>query len=290
MVAAPWITTHTWLKLDFLQPSGSYKDRGASVLATALKREGVRSAVEDSSGNAGASLAAYLGAAGVDLTLFVPSSATAGALRQAHAYGARVDATSATRGEAERRARDAHAAGAVWASHVRSPHFLAGTATLAYELVEDLGGDAPEVVVAPMGHGLLVLAMKAGFDALAAGGVIPVAPRLIGVQAAACSPIADRFRGDPGTVGHGHPASVAVGVSVADPPRAGRVVDAIRETRGDVLSVSEVEIEGARAVLARHGLYVEPTGAVATAGAIQAAERLEAAGRVIVLLTGSGLK
>lgn len=275
-------------KLDFLQPTQSYKDRGFATLFTRLRAEGVRAVVEDSSGNAGASAAAYGAAAGIAVTLCLPATPVAAARRaQAAAYGAVLDTLAPTRAAAAARAAALAADGAVHASHVHHPAYLAGQQSLAFELWEDLGG-VPDDVVVPLGHGGLLLSLALGFAALAAGGVIGRPPRLHGVQAAAAAPLAAAFaRGEAGAAPVAVGPTLATGIAIADPPRGAAVLAAVRACGGTVRAVDEAAIDAAHRSLARRGLYVEPTSAV-----VEPVARALAAGgsRVVAVLTGSGLK
>lgn len=278
-------------KLEFLQPTGSYKDRGAAVLVAAIAAAGARGAVEDSSGNAGAALAAYCARAGVPLQLFLPSWAADGMkVRQARAYGAEIDADAATRAEASARAQCSLSSGVIYASHIHSPYFLAGQMTMAWEIWEDLGC-APGSIVVPVGHGLLLLALDLGFAALRDAGLIEQVPRLFGIQARACSPIYEAFQRNADVV---PPVSdgetSADGVRVADAPRGGQVLAAVRRTEGAMLSVDEQEIARAMALCANIGWYVEPSSAVAVAGLLKLDRMLNTDETIVVPLTGSALK
>lgn len=278
-------------KLEYLQPTGSYKDRGAAVLVAALAAAGARGAVEDSSGNAGAALAAYCARAGIPLQLFVPAWAADGMkVRQARAFGAAVDAAAATRSEATARAQAALGPGLAYASHVYSPYFLVGQMTMAWEIWEELGR-APESVVVPVGHGLLALALDAGFRALEAAGRIARVPRLFAIQARACAPIYEAFqRGADAVSPVPGGATAADGVRVADAPRGAQVLAAVRRSGGAVLSVDEDEIARAMALLANQGWFVEPSSAVAVAGILKLDRVLVPGEPVVVPLTGTALK
>src|SRR5206468_1042953 len=175
-------------KLEFTQPSGSFKDRGMAVLFTALRAAGITEAIEDSSGNAGASFAAYAARAGLRARVFVPEAAAGPKRAQIAAYGAEIVAVPGPRSRAAEAALAAVQAGAHYGSHVYNPIGLAGNATAAYEIWEQLGR-APESVVLPVGHGTLLLGLQRGFKALRAAGLIDHLPHLIGVQALACAPL-----------------------------------------------------------------------------------------------------
>ena len=276
------------LKLEFLFPSGSFKDRGASVMLSHMKHVGVREAVEDSSGNAGAAVAAYAARAGISCRIFVPASTSGGKLTQIRSYGATVVPIPGTREDVARAARAA-AERTYYASHVFNPYFFHGTKTFAFEVWEQLGFRAPDCLVLPVGHGTLYLGAYLGFRDLLGAGEIERLPRLVGIQAESCAPLAATWRGESAAVPQ---ATVAEGIRIAAPDRAELILAACRETGGELLSVSESEIVSALRSLARSGLYVEPTAAAAPAGALKlhAAGRLPAGITTIVPLTGSGLK
>ena len=182
-----------YVKLDYLCPTGSYKDRGASVLLTHLKALGVEEVVEDSSGNAGAAIAAYSTRAGIRCTIYCPASTSKGKLAQIAAYGAELKLVEGNRMATTEAVKDA-AKNVCYASHNWHPFFLEGTKTLAFEIVEQLGGDAPAHVICPVGFGSIYLGLFIGFRALCEAGVIQCVPRLLGVQAAACCPIYNAYR------------------------------------------------------------------------------------------------
>ena len=167
--------TRVTAKLEGGLPTGSFKDRGTAVTVSWLRAHGVQEIVVDSSGNAGASFAAYAARAGVRLRLFVPADASPAKLLQARAHGATVVAVPGPRsaaGEAARRSLEGAGPDVAYGSHLWQPAFLAGTATFAYEVFEELGGRAPDAVVAPLGGGTLLLGVHLGFTRLRAAGLI----------------------------------------------------------------------------------------------------------------------
>jgi threonine synthase len=278
----------TSYKLEFLMPTGSFKDRGSAVLVGCALEAGVTRAVADSSGNAGASLAAYCARAGIELTVFVPDDASPAKLVQARAYGATVIGVPGGREAAAATARTyAAESGAFHASHGSSPYFLAGTRTVAYELWMQLAGRVPAAIVVPLGAGTLLLGLAEGYQLLVSAGLVARMPRLIGVQAERFAPLARARRGEPAG-SEFLEASVAEGICVRRPPRAPQILSAVDASGGDILTVSEDAIEAARRELAYTGLYVEATSAAAHAGAAQLPPALRP--DAIVILTGSGLK
>jgi threonine synthase len=271
-------------KLEFEQPTGSFKDRGMAALFTALRASGVAEAIEDSSGNAGASFAAYAARAGLRARVFVPEAASGPKRAQIAAYGAEIVAVPGPRSRAAEAALQAVRAGAHYGSHVYNPIGLAGNATAAFEIWEQLG-HAPEAVVLPLGHGTLFLGLHRGFKALLAAGVIERLPRLVGVQALACAPIWAVHRyGRDGLALAREGQTAAEGIRVVHPVRGDAVLAAVVESGGDLVAVDEPAIQAGHNALARLGLYVEVTSAVvweALAGY---------SGEVVAILTGSGLK
>ncbi|MFN2114771.1 MAG: pyridoxal-phosphate dependent enzyme [Anaerolineae bacterium] len=279
------------VKLEYLQPTGSFKDRGSAVLATALAAAGVRSAVEDSSGNAGSSLAAYLSHLNIGLRLFVPSSTPAARLRQAAAHGAEIDNSARTRAEAAAKAQGALGDSVVYASHVYSPYFLAGQTTMAYEIWEDLGCEVPDNIVVPIGHGTLLLGLYLGFKQLKRARLVKSLPRIFGVQARTCAPVYDAYtRGADATVPVAARKTIAIGIQVEDPPRGPEVLRAIADTGGAVLNVSDSEIRRGQALAANLGWYVEAASASAIAGVVKLDKLIGEGETMVVPLTGSGLK
>jgi threonine synthase len=282
-------------KLEYLSPSGSFKDRGAACVASCLKQMAVQAAVFDSSGNAGAAMAAYLAGVDVPASVFVPERASATKRRQIEAYGARVFAVGGDRTQVTARAQ-AHAisTGAVYASHLWSPYFIAGMRTLGAELAE-LG--ALDAVIFPAGSGSLVIGAFQGLAAVRGEhqGAGYKGPRLFGIQVHACQPLVDAFDAGEDDLLDSRPAvdqSIAEGILVAHPPRARAVLRAIRESGGALIGVSDEDVERATRSLWQRGMYAEPTSAAAEAGRVELVRRglLDEPDRVIVTLTGTGLK
>lgn len=278
-------------KLEGGLPTGSFKDRGTAVTVSWLRARGVGEIIVDSSGNAGASFAAYAARAGLRARVFVPTDASPAKLLQVRAHGAIVVTVPGPRsaaGDAARVALDGAGPDLAYASHLWQPAFLAGTATFAYEVFEQLGGRAPDAVVVPLGGGTLLLGAHLGFARLLAAGLIERIPRLVGVQSDACAPLARAFRaGQPDAAPVEPGATIAEGIRIARPPRSRQILAAIRHTGGEILEVSDDEISTALRRLLAEGLFVEPTSAAAYAGLARSTNL----GRtVVVALTGHGLK
>ena len=277
-----------YFKCEQLNPTGSFKDRGSVVLVAALRAAGVRQAVEDSSGNAGASLAAYAARAGLPVRIFLPDH-TAGPKRaQIAAYGAEVVRILGPRSESAKAVLRAAEAGAVYASHVYLPFGLTGLATLAYELVEQLGV-APGAVILPVGHGTLLLGLHRGFQAMLQSGAIRRLPQLLGVQARACAPLwAVEQAGAAGLGWVREGETQAEGIRILQPLRGDAVLQAVAASGGRMIAVEEAEIEAGRTALAGRGLWVEPTSAVVWPALCE--ELASLPDPVVSVLTGSAFK
>jgi len=275
-------------KLEFLNPTGSYKDRGTAVLMSFLLARGVQRAVEDSSGNAGASFAAYAAAAGLQGSVYAPDYASGPKLAQIAAYGAEVRLVKGTRSQTTQAALKAIKHEVAYASHAFMPFGLAGYATLAYELFQQIG-QAPGTLALPVGQGGLLLGIGRGFEALQRSGLIERLPRIIGVQALACAPLwaLDRY-GPDGLSMVSEGQTLAEGVRVRHPVRGDAVLQMVRRSGGLLTAVDEPDIPPAHQALAHLGLFVEPTSAIVWRALEQAGELL--VDPVVVVLTGSGLK
>jgi threonine synthase len=292
IVPGEWAGAPVVYKLEFTMPTGSFKDRGTTVMVSYLRSCGIERVLEDSSGNAGASLSAYAAAAGMACRILVPETASYPKIAQIAACGADVVMIKGSRQDvAEAALRQS--AEIFYASHNWQPFFVDGIKTLAYELWEQLGFRAPDNLVVPLGYGSNVLGAERGFDELVRNGEIARGPRLFGVQAARCAPYDAAFRaGAEALVATVIAPTIAEGIATAKPTRVAEVLRAVRASGGAVVAVEEAEIVDALRGLARHGLYVEPTSAVAAAGLT----RLLASGSIrpgettVLVLTGSGLK
>ena len=280
------------LKCEWFMPTGSFKDRGASVMLSLLRAQGIRDVLEDSSGNGGAAISAYAAAGGLTATIMAPASTSPAKTVQMRAHGANVEIIAGTRQDtadaAVRRSETTF-----YASHNWHPFFLHGTKTLAYELWEDLGFRAPDNIITPCGAGSNVLGCEIGFSELLRAGEIDTMPRIFAAQPANCGPIAAAFIADSDApVACRILPTIAEGTAIAQPIRLAEVLGALRETRGGAVMLSEVEIGAATLELARIGIYVEPTSAQAAAAfaKLLGAGTITAEQTTVLVLTGSGLK
>ena len=282
-----------YAKLEFAAPTGSFKDRGTAVMLAVAREFGVDEIVEDSSGNAGASVAAYAARCGIKAHIFAPDSAPDTKLRQIKVYGAKLHLVPGPR-EAAAQAAVAFCEehNLVYASHNLSPYFLEGTKTFAHELPTDFPDAFPDHIVMPVGNGSLFLGTWIGLRELQGQGVIDTLPKLHVVQAEAVMPIVAAFRGHTWTPDPGS-RTIAGGISVSDPPRLAHVLNVLRESGGDAIAIPDSAIKSWQTRLAQsEGLFCEPTSAAAFAGlpALITSGAISLSETVLVPITGSGLK
>jgi threonine synthase len=283
----------TLAKLDFLFPTGSFKDRGSSVMMSYVKGTGVREITEDSSGNAGASVSAYSAKAGISCEIFCPSYASAGKLAQIRFYGAKLNRIDGTREDAEK-AVLGRAKSVYYASHNWNPYFLEGTKTVAFEICEQLGWSSPDSVICPCGNGGIYLGLFIGFGELVEKGIVKKMPRLLGVQSSACPPLYNAYAEGTDTVKDFTQTekTIAEGVCLAKPVRGKQIMKAMKGSGGGFQTANDKETISGLKFLASRGIYVEPTSAIV----VPAVEKFVSSGlagegeKTVIVLSGSGLK
>jgi threonine synthase len=276
------------LKQDYLFPSGSFKDRGASVLVSKIKELGIKKVVEDSSGNAGAAIAAYCMKANIDCHIYVPEKASSGKLLQIERYGVQLHKIHGSR-EDTATAAVQQAEKTYYASHYWNPYFFHGTKTFIFEVVEQLDWRTPDILIIPVGNGTLLYGTFIGLKELQQENIIDKIPRIIGVQAENCAPLAYAWKN------HGEickykdtKETIAEGIAIPNPVRAKDILNAVKETKGAIIIVKEEEIAKAFFYTLRKGYYIEPTSAVAIAGFEKYPMKKDI--EVVLPLTGHGLK
>ncbi len=293
LVRRDWQGAPILFKLESQMPTGSFKDRGSAVMINHLIEVGVGPIHEDSSGNAGSSIATYAAAAGISCRIYVPAAAPRAKLVQIAASGAEVRAIPGTR-QSVTEAALAAAGKSFYASHNWHPYFIEGTKTLAFELWEQLGFRTPDNILVPTGYGSNILGLDRGFDELEKRGEITARrPRLFAVQAANCAALAAAWAADAdGFVPFQALPTIADGIATMRPVRTAEVLRALHRSKGGVAAVAEDEIAPALAALGRLGLFVEPTAATAGAALTQLLRNGTIAPdeTTVVVVTGHGLK
>ena len=283
-----------YAKLEYFNPTASFKDRGSARLVHLLKENGCVEFVEDSSGNAGASLAAYAARFGIKAHIFVSVNASRSKLLQIQSYGAIVHEISGFRDCVEQEAISfVKKNNLIYASHSRSAYFLEGMKTFSYELIYDFidSGEFPDHIVFPVGNGSLLLATWRGLEELVVLGELKKIPKLHCVQPELIMPVVSRFKKNKYVVGGNE--TIALGASVVNPFRINQILDAIYFTGGDAIGVSEKDILNAYTHLSEiEGIFAEPTSALALAGVELLANSgvINSGDSVLIPITGFGLK
>ena len=277
---------HLFLKLEGLNPTGSFKDRGMVVAVAKALEAGTRAIVCASTGNTSASAAAYGAASGLDVVVVLPrGQIAAGKLLQALVAGARVVAVDGTFDQAlaiVRRLAEEPDHPVTLVNSV-NPHRLEGQKTAAFEVCDDLGR-APDVLAIPVGNAGNITAYWMGFREYVAAGRIDRLPRMWGFQAAGAAPI---VRGAPVE----DPQTIATAIRIGNPASWARAVAARDESGGRIDAVTDEEILAAYRDLARlEGIFCEPASAAALAGVRKFAAQLDPDAVVVCVLTGNGLK
>ncbi len=274
-------------KLEYLNPGGSFKDRGAYVAVARCAEMGFDSIVVDSSGNAGIAMARMGLRLGIGVDVFLPEWTPDGKKRLLRLLGARLHECTGDRMAVHTAALEASGEGAAYVGHWWNPYFAHGVKTMAYEAVEQM--PTVDYVVAPVGAGTVLLGLHTGFSELAAAGLLPKMPRLIAAQAAGFAPVCAELGV---TRPNAEKSLLADGIAIVDPPRRQQIAGAVRETHGFVVVVEDVEISHALKSLVAMGYIVEPTSAVAFAATLTAIRdgRIPKDSSVLVPLTGTGMK
>jgi threonine synthase len=281
------------LKVEGMNPTGSFKDRGMVVAVAKALEDGARAIICASTGNTAASAAAYGAAMGLDVIVVLPEGQiAAGKLLQAQIAGARVvavdgsfdDALDAVRDLVVDSSDDVDGRRMALVNSI-NPHRIAGQKTAAFEVCEDLGG-APDYLAIPVGNAGNITAYWHGFNDYVAAGLVETRPVLLGFQAAGAAPLATGRPVD-------EPRTVATAIRIGRPASGDAAVAARDESGGIIESVTDEEILAAYRDLARfEGIFCEPAAAASVAGVrkMAAAGRLDPGATIVCVLTGHGLK
>jgi threonine synthase len=293
LVAAPRLgarigVPNLHLKLEGLNPTGSFKDRGMVVAVAKALEAGAESIICASTGNTSASAAAYGAAAGIEVAVVLPKGAIAtGKLLQALIAGAKVIAVDGNFDAALGVVRQMTAEPGSRATLVNSvnPHRIAGQKTAAMEICDDLGR-APDYLAIPVGNAGNITAYWAGFTDYAMNGIVETRPRMLGFQAAGAAPIVENRPIE-------KPETIATAIKIGNPATWAGAVAARDESRGSISAVTDEEILAAYRSLAElEGVFCEPSSAASVAGVTRLAAEgsLDRDALVVAVLTGAGLK
>jgi len=286
-------SSNVYLKLESQNPTGSFKDRGSTTLISTLHKPVKKAGgyiSEDSSGNAGASIAAYAARAGLKAKIYVPENASGSKINQIRFYGAEVVKVSGSRSKVAEKAQEIEK-GKFYVGHIFHPLFRDGIRSLAYEIAEQLDWHVPERIYLPVSAGTLLLGVINGFRHLVESNVIEAMPKIVACQTRQVSPLYHRFK----NLHYAMPekiTSIADALVSVNPPLLDLMVKNLREAGGDAVMVEEDEISNAFMALARKGFFVEPSSAVAYAAYDKQLKNKDVSkdDSALIILTGTGLK
>ena len=279
------------LKMDYYMPTLSFKDRGAAVLVAHCKAIGVDRVVQDSSGNAGNSVAAYCAKAGIGCEIFVPEGTSPKKIDMIRAHGAVCTVVPGSRDHCADVCRaKVEQEGVYYANHVYNPFFYEGTKTYIYETFEQLGR-IPANIVIPTGNGTLFLGAIRALEHLLESGVIDNMPQIIALQSQNCDPLlraAAHGESEPETVTP--TPTIAEGIAIGVPMRGREILDMMKRHDIRVVHAPEDRILEARALLARRGIYCEHTTAANYAAWGRYCELYGPTPDTLITMCGAGLK
>ena len=269
------------LKMESMQPTGSFKDRGAYTLINELHHLGINKIMLDSAGNAGSAIAAYAAAAKMDCTVYVPDDVSSEIIKQIEAYGAKIVKVPDGRMKACAAVKQ-NLGDAYYASHVYNPLFFEGMKAMAYEMYHQLDDHVPDYIFIPVGNGTMLMGLYYGFEEIGR------MPHFVAVQSDKCAPLYEAFHGLPETPKR---VTIANGIRIEKPKRMSDMLKAIKNSDGDVITVKDTEILKAKQYLSNRGIYVEVTSAAVLAGALNYFQAGKPDNYKVVLpITGHGLK
>jgi len=286
-----------WLKNDTLNPTGSFKDRVVSVALTKARELGFKVAACASTGNLANSVAAHAARAGMESIVFIPSDLEQGKIVTTAIYGGRLIAIDGTYDDVNRLCAELTSEQPTWAFvnvNVRT-YYAEGSKTLAFEVAEQLGWQAPDHVVVPIASGSQLTKVHKGFDELYRVGLLDEEPhvRVSGAQAQGCSPVAVAFAEETDIIRPQRPKTIAKSLAIGNPADGFYALDVVRKSGGAIGSVTDEEIvEGIRLLARTEGIFAETAGGttIATLAKLAASGVVRPDERVVAYITGHGLK
>ncbi len=266
-----------YAKLDYMMPTLSFKDRGTVVMMEHALKTGVKHVIQDSSGNAGCSVAAYAARAGIKADIYLGESTPPKKIKMVEDYGATVVMIKGSREDVAAAALKEVAKGEkYYASHIYNPHFAKGMKSYIFEVFEQMDGQMPDVIYVPLGNGTLFYGIYYGIKDLIEAGKVKNFPKIICIQASACAPIYQsycKWQNNKDIPPALEPAvnrgTVADGIAIAKPANGLDIMLKMAEIDAGIVAVDETEIEHAYYSLALKGFHVEMTSAANYAGYIQ---------------------
>ena len=286
-----------WIKDDTANPTGSFKDRVVSVALTKARQLGFKIAACASTGNLANSVAAHAARAGMDSVVLIPHDLERAKVTMTSVYGGRVFAVEGSYDDVNRLCAELTSEQPEWAFvnvNVRT-YYAEGSKTLAFEVAEQLGWQAPDHVVVPIGSGSQLTKVAKGFKELYDVGLLDEEPsvRVSGAQAEGCSPVATAFAEGTDAIRPVKPHTIAKSLAIGNPADGWYALDAIRKSGGACAAVTDAEVlDGIRLLARTEGIFAETAGGVtiATLAKLTAQGVIRSDERVVAMITGHGLK
>jgi threonine synthase len=285
-----------WIKNDTLNPTGSFKDRVVAVAMARARELGFKVAACASTGNLANSVAAHAARAGMKHYVFIPANLERGKVLMSAVYGHNLIAVKGSYDDVNRLCAELASERPTWAFvnvNLRT-YYAEGSKTLAFETAEQLGWEAPDHVVVPVGSGSQLTKIAKGFRELAKVGLIAEAEvRVSGAQALGCSPVAQAFADGSDYVRPVKPDTIAKSIAIGNPADGIYALDEVRNSGGAFAAVTEGEIvEGIRLLARTEGIFTETAGGttIATLAKLAAEGVVRHDERVVAYVTGHGLK
>ena len=279
------------LKMDYYMPTLSFKDRGAAMLVAHCKAIGVDAVMQDSSGNAGNSVAAYCGRCGIACEIYVPENTSPKKINMIKAHGAKVHVVPGNRDHCADVCRDAAAReGKYYANHVYNPFFYEGTKTYIYEVYEQLHR-IPEYLFLPLGNGTLFIGVMKGLEELLESGIITRMPKIVAIQSEYCNPFGEAVaRGSRVPADVEPRTTLAEGIAIGVPMRGEEILEYIYRYHVEMVIAPENRILEARDLLAKKGIYCEHTTAANYAAYLHYRDVHGGISDCLLTMCGAGLK
>lgn len=286
---------HLYIKNDAVNPSYSFKDRAVSVATTAARDMGFDTLACASTGNLANSVAAHAARAGMRAVVFIPADLEPNKIVASGVYGPTIVAVEGTYDDVNRLATlVAEEYGWAFVNVNLRPFYAEGAKTLAYEVAEALGWQAPDHILAPMASGALLCKIAKGFRELARVGLIePKQVRISGAQARGCSPIITALEQGTDQIIPQTPNTIAKSLAIGTPADGPFAIHEIRSSGGSGAAVTDEEIiEGIKLLAETEGIFTETAGGVTVAALKRLAEQgaIHPDEVVVVYITGNGLK
>ncbi len=285
-----------WIKDESLNPTDSFKARGLAVAVSAALERGVSKFAIPSAGNAASALAAYAAEAGVEANVFMPADTPRAFITECQYYGANVELVDGVISDCGRIVQERkEQEGWFDVSTLKEPYRLEGKKTMGLELAEQMDWQLPDVIVYPTGGGTGLLGMWKAFRELQQlGWITGPLPRMMVVQTSGCAPIVRAFENGDDEARHwDHPETVASGLRVPDAIGDFMILNVLRESNGQAVSVTDEELLHYTKVMAEHtGIFPAPEGGATLAALVKLKNQqwIQPDEKTVLFNTGSGFK